>query len=115
MRKQKLNIYDSFLAPACRMVDTFAMYRFLTQQYHAWLLLEMFEDEDASDSLRIAAADALCDHITELESYELHKLESADYRYESDRFQYCVVGLAQAARNVLWCRRELAAPAGFVA
>jgi len=91
------------------------MYRFLTMQYHAWLLVEIFENEDASDDLRIASSEALCCHITELESYELHKLESADYRYESDRFQYCVVGLAQAARNVLWCRRELAAPAGFVA
>jgi len=85
---------------------SYKMSKFLTQQYHAWLLLEMFEDENASDSLRIAAADALCDHITKLESYELHKLESADYRNESDRFQYCVVGLAKAARNALWWRHD---------
>ena len=93
----------------------YEMYRFLTMQYHAWLLVEIFENEDASDDLRIASSEALCCHIAELESYELHKLESADYCYESDRFQYCVVGLAQAARDILYIRRELAAPAGWAA
>jgi len=94
----------------------YEMSKFLTMQYHAWLLLEIFENEDASDDLRIASSEALCCHIAELESYELHKLESAQrVRYESDRFQYCVVGLAKAARDILYIRRELAAPAGWAA